>query len=266
MNYLSACLVTKDENSYLPEWISFHRLIGVEHFYVYDNESSIPVEQTLAPEISKGFVTMRKFPGRGIQLPVYHECLKEFGTDSRWMAFIDDDEFLFSPNSDDIRAILEPFEKFGGLCANWLVFGSSGHTQRPAGLQIENFVRRATKPYDLNRYIKWILQPSKTSKMESAHKVKFLSGSWGVNENERAIEGPMGMPHATDRIRVNHYYFRSRQEWETKVARGRVNKGGVLPVEAFDIHDKKCSEEKDTTILRFSERLKEVLALRGEPS
>ena len=37
MRYLSLCLITKDEHLYLPEWLDWHRKLGVEHFYIYDN-------------------------------------------------------------------------------------------------------------------------------------------------------------------------------------------------------------------------------------
>lgn len=39
-NYLSICAVIKNEGPYLEEWIEFHRIQGVEHFYLYDNGSA----------------------------------------------------------------------------------------------------------------------------------------------------------------------------------------------------------------------------------
>jgi hypothetical protein len=35
--YLSICAIFKDEAPYLPERIEFHRLVGVERFFLYDN-------------------------------------------------------------------------------------------------------------------------------------------------------------------------------------------------------------------------------------
>ena len=37
---LSLTLIVKNEAFYIKEWIEFHRMIGVTHFYIYDNESS----------------------------------------------------------------------------------------------------------------------------------------------------------------------------------------------------------------------------------
>jgi len=42
--YASICIMVKDEEYYIQEWLEYHRLIGFEHFYIYDNNSEIPVE------------------------------------------------------------------------------------------------------------------------------------------------------------------------------------------------------------------------------
>ena len=36
-HYLAICAIYRDEAPYLREWIEFHRLVGVEHFFLYDN-------------------------------------------------------------------------------------------------------------------------------------------------------------------------------------------------------------------------------------
>ena len=47
MDYLSLCLICKDENDYLAEWLDYHILMGVERFYIYDNESQVSLRETL---------------------------------------------------------------------------------------------------------------------------------------------------------------------------------------------------------------------------
>ena len=41
----------RDEADALVEWIEYHRLLGVEHFYIYDNNrcSSCQVEEATCP-------------------------------------------------------------------------------------------------------------------------------------------------------------------------------------------------------------------------
>ena len=37
---LSVVAIMKNEGAYLKEWLDFHILVGVEKFYLYDNESN----------------------------------------------------------------------------------------------------------------------------------------------------------------------------------------------------------------------------------
>jgi hypothetical protein len=45
--YISACLLAKNENDYINEWLQWHINLGVEHFYIYDNESSTPLVNSI---------------------------------------------------------------------------------------------------------------------------------------------------------------------------------------------------------------------------
>ena len=46
--FLSMVTVIRDENDYIEEWIRYHiEELGFEHFYLYDNESSIPAKRYL---------------------------------------------------------------------------------------------------------------------------------------------------------------------------------------------------------------------------
>ena len=35
---LAVMLIVKNAAQYMDEWICYHKLVGVEHFYIYDNE------------------------------------------------------------------------------------------------------------------------------------------------------------------------------------------------------------------------------------
>ncbi len=54
---LSVCAIVKNEAKYLKEWIEFHRLVGVDHFYLYNNGNIDSVQKVLSPYIRKGIVT-----------------------------------------------------------------------------------------------------------------------------------------------------------------------------------------------------------------
>jgi hypothetical protein len=46
---LAVCAIAKNEGAYFKEWLEYHRLVGVEKFYIYDNESDDDTKEVLAP-------------------------------------------------------------------------------------------------------------------------------------------------------------------------------------------------------------------------
>ena len=83
----------KDEGSYLVEWLEFHKLVGVERFFLYDNTSTDNTIDVLRPYIESGEVIYHYWPHKPGQMSAYTHCLNNHRYDSEWIAFIDLDEF-----------------------------------------------------------------------------------------------------------------------------------------------------------------------------
>ena len=107
--YLSACAIYRNEAPYLREWIDFHRLVGVERFFLYDNGSDDEHRDVLA-RYRGDLVVVREWDQSPGQLAAYEHCLAEHGSESRWIAFIDVDEFLFSPAGDSVADALRRYD------------------------------------------------------------------------------------------------------------------------------------------------------------
>ncbi len=124
---LSICAVFKNEERYLREWIEYHRLIGVDHFYLYDNCSKDRSIDILIPYIREGLVTLIHWPDRipeenvsewalSTQLPAYENVAKYRGLNAtKWLAFIDVDEYLVPVEANTVLEILEKYENDPGL-------------------------------------------------------------------------------------------------------------------------------------------------------
>ena len=50
---LAIVAIFKDEGKYLKEWLDYHLLAGVDHFYLYNNDSSDDYAEVLAPYVEK---------------------------------------------------------------------------------------------------------------------------------------------------------------------------------------------------------------------
>jgi len=96
INKIALCLFIKDENDYLKEWLEYHRSIGIQHFFVYDNNSKIPIVNT----DSDVTVIVWKEDIVGKQSNAYYHCANN-NKDYRWIGFIDTDEFIIVDNIVD---------------------------------------------------------------------------------------------------------------------------------------------------------------------
>lgn len=233
MHYLTMCCIVKnEEESYLREWLCYHHAMGVEHFYVYDNESRIPLDGILTDYIQAGWVNVFRMPGYGVQLYAYTHCLHYLSDKTRWMGFIDLDEFILPSAQRDLRVFLADYETFGGLGINWLCYGSSGLTQKPGASQVELFIHRTPSDFPDNRHIKSIIQPQHTIAPLSPHHFLYRDGFGCVNEHGTAVDGPFS-ENSTMKIRINHYFLRSSEQFQAKLDRGRATGLPKRPQDQF---------------------------------
>lgn len=262
MYYASVCAIIKDEGRDIREWLSYHLGIGFEHVLIYDNNSRVPLRAQLGDYISAGLVTVTDWPlTQAQQLSAYWHALKTWGSNTRWLAFIDADEFVFPLRHDDVRDFLDDYADFGGVGAHWSVFGSNGHLARPEGTILENY----TMNLGLDPHIKSIVQPARVQRPVSAHHFTYAPGAFCVNEDKVPVQDFMSYPLA-EKIRINHYYYKSQQDFQDKIERGLVTqmKNGIeRKMQTFYDH-LEAPAFADGGILRFVPRLRHAMALSPE--
>lgn len=251
---LSICTIAKDEGPYLLEWLEFHKLVGVEHFYFYDNESTDCTKEILEFYINSREVTYHYWPGGlGAHNSAVEDCRNKYGHQSEWIALLDLDEFLFSPKTDNLKSVLDEYKEFPAVAVNWLTFGSSGHDKKPQGLQIENFIKRAAKRNHRNRVVKLVYQPSKVNSIHP-HKAEPVEGTVVTENREPYLNNGDNrtIQHSSQKFRINHYITRSQEERLNK-PRWRAFKATM---ERFQKLERECNEIEDFTIQRFAPTLK----------
>ena len=115
-------------------------IIGIEHFYLYNNFSSDNYLEVLEPYIQAGEVTLTDWPVPQGQMSAYQDCFNRFRDETNWLAFIDIDEFIIPNKTDTIGEFLKPFEKRPAILIYWRFFGASGLIDRDInGLVVEDF-------------------------------------------------------------------------------------------------------------------------------
>jgi glycosyltransferase involved in cell wall biosynthesis len=255
VHYLTACLIFKDSAPYLDEWIRFHLNVGFEHLYLYDNDSSDDCASILRPFVTRRQVTLCKWPGIGQQTNVLQNCLDTYGRSARWIAFVDDDEFLFPAEKNNLQEILPDYEQYGGLAICWLLFGSNGHRTRPSGLVTENYSRRGAW---IDRHVKCIVDPSKVTAPEiAAHAFRCTEGARIVDENHGVTVGPFSENPSADVVCLNHYLVKSYEEMRQRRTRPWVD--GTQPtrsIQEWEALDRDYNAVEDLRIQRFTRVVK----------
>lgn len=216
---VAACLLIKDEGRYLPEWLAWHVAQGVEHFYIYDNGSAVPVAESVPAEYAD-MVTVVDFPPpRGhAQFEAYADCLKQFGSDSEWMAFIDADEFLRVVDGSTLRDFLEDYPEADAVLAKWVVYNANRQMEDTGGPVRNRFSEVCEYPSGMTQ-CKSIVRPNRIDTMGAHGPIATQYSLWVVNENhERVRQGGGELP--AEKIVVDHYFTKSYAEWQAKMARG----------------------------------------------
>ena len=257
MKYLAIKACFCNEAPYLAEWIAHHLNMGVEHFYLRSHRCTDNWREVLAPFAD--VVTVEDFPESLGPPQRGPENLKTgLVGEYRWVACIDIDEFLVPEDPNETLAgILKDYEKFPAIGVHWLVFGSSGYLVRPDKLLvIEAYTKRPPDSFPPNSHVKTILNPASPQVWRNPH---FNSAISTVDTESRLIPNATDGPITHRRLRLNHYFTKSFEEWKIKSLRGGGD-GTYKPVEQFSGYDSR--EVLDERAMVFALAVRETLRKR----
>lgn len=263
---LSIATVFQNDAPYLKEWIEFHRLVGVEHFWLYNNESDDNYQEVLAPYIEGGVVELIDWPGKSadrliwndIQCRAFMDAIGRAKGVSNWVAFIDTDEFLFALHEDSLPRFLRDYKKFAAVTANWQGFGTSHVRKLPEGaLLIEELTLRNPPNDEWNRHVKSIVNPLYVTGCKNPHYFFFRDNATQVTAKKVPFSGPFSPTTDASLIRVNHYWFRDEEYlYKTKLPRSEHWDRDLV---RFRERIESFNSEPDTAIFRFIPELKKRL-------
>lgn len=260
---LAFVAIMKNEAPYVKEWLDYHLLAGVDHFYIYDNESPDNLKEVLQPYIDTGLVTYTFLPGLGMQMEAYNEAIENFKFHCRYMGFIDTDEFVFPRSGLSIKEVIDNFllndERFGGVAIPWVHFGSNG--QKVADLTrpvLERFTRRRAIPEKTT--VKSILNPRKVDYMWSPHFGIYLANTleYGQQAIDQFVNPPFGLANV---ISINHYSLKSLEEFVKRKSSSNASctRYPENTEERFKNNDTELNEVFDDKIIKYRDACKNVL-------
>ena len=235
--FMTMCTMVKNEAKYIREWVEFHSLVGVDHFIIFDNDSTDSLEEALKGTIAN--VSIVKWPPAlwipgnpyeekcqgykaGVnhdewafsycQIAAFHECIYRERGHSRWIAGVDVDEF-YMPRYDDKRLytlqdVLKAYDHLHGISFYSFVYGTN-HLQtpiQPGELMIETHTLRG----DDDSFMKEFVDPFKVETYPAVHGAKYYDSIW-------KFLFVRSIPRYYSLVRFNHYQYRSVLESRHKV-------------------------------------------------
>ena len=123
---VSICAIFKNESDFLKEWIDFHSMQGVDHFYLYNNSSSDGYLEVLTPYIESGLVTLNDWPYAQAQIKAYNDFYDKYRNETQWALFLDIDEFVCPKIEIDIPSWIKRHDTQPVILVYWKMFGTSG--------------------------------------------------------------------------------------------------------------------------------------------
>ena len=286
---LAVVAILKNEGHYIKEWLDYHLLAGVDHFYLYDNDSTDDYRAIVEPYVASNLVTSIYLPGGSAQYAAYNFAVRDYRFRCRYAAFIDLDEFLFPKNTtasvtETLDDVLKNFPNASGLAINWQLYGSNGHDKADFSRGVlERFTRRAEVDWVVpiphrdvpggNAQVKTVANPRRISFFGSSHFPCYFEGNYSVNERGELVDSYCNDPVTAERLVINHYNVKSREEHLKKVLRGRADKGGIAKELAdkgancidttwFDMYDR--NEVFDDRILNYRSARAENFSVEDE--
>lgn len=227
---MAICAMFKNEAPWLKEWIDYHRnVLKVDHFYLYNNESTDQYQKILEPYIHQGIVELIDWdssdpshlaegafmdaPWSAAQLGAYNDCLRTRALGkAKWVAMIDLDEFIVPvKGAKSFYALLDQAEKNkrGTVSIEWRVFGTSGvEDLRPGELLTEKLTWRSNDDHPWNKLVKSIHRPEAVE-FCLVHIAKKISPGFGA----RTLK--------PDQVRIHHYWSRTERNFVEKRNQGR---------------------------------------------
>ncbi|MGY8872674.1 MAG: glycosyltransferase family 2 protein [Pseudomonadales bacterium] len=249
---IAIAAIVKNEAEYLLEWIAYHRVIGVSHFLIANNDSTDETPVLLQQLQSLGIVTTINFPTTGEkkpQLPAYQKLTSLCPKSIDLIAFIDADEYLTL--MDEAHTTLNPVVNqlftdpaTSAVAMNWACFGSAGHLFRDDGMVIERFHQQSAEKFTANLNYKTIVRRQSIINFRNPHHVNISGGAY-LNSAGEPLAFDTKKPGVSkalvwDNMRVNHYVTKSLEEFVVGKSRNgsAATKGRIKHKQYFKNHDR----------------------------
>lgn len=200
--------IAKNEENYIEEWIGYHKKLGFDDIFVYQNDWRWSGDSENVHKI--------EIDGINKQREAYNHFVKNNLTNYDWAAFFDIDEFLVLKKHKDIKDFISEYTDYPAVGINWVLFGNNGYNKIDGEYSV---LKRFTKRQkSINNHVKCIVKLTQNLIMDVHNPNTF----W-VNVDKIKRAGPYNDNGNDNIAQLNHYFCKTEEEFELKCSRGRAD-------------------------------------------
>lgn len=259
---VAVCVIVKDEEKYISEFINHYIKIGFSKVIVCDNNDNEGLKSLLSDFIADGKVIYEDYCfRRNYQIRCYEEMYEKYKSHFDWIAFFDCDEFLTLIDKRTISAFLKQpkFTDCNMICVSWRLHGDNGLVYYDDRDVKERFPEYAPKEYTQNNHVKTIIRCIDDSiVMTSAHSAHFVDGSTYTTNclGDYVSSDCVFQSVVWEGAVLEHYFTKTISEYiERRFDKPRANgsKDDIddFIIRFFEINEH--TEEKDNIISKYIE-------------
>ncbi|KAL7590093.1 glycosyltransferase family 92 protein RCOM_0530710 [Lactuca sativa] len=150
---LCVCTMLWNQADSIREWITYHSWLGVQKWFIYDNNSDDGIESVINKLDLEGFnVSRHVWPWIKTQEAGFSHCAIKAKNECNWVSFMDVDEFYYFPNlpgRDALRTLVSNYTSspsIGELRTRCRSFGPSGLRSPPKNGVTVGYTCRLQRP------------------------------------------------------------------------------------------------------------------------
>ena len=215
------CVIAKQENLYINEFVNYYRKLGIKKIYLYDNNNILGENffDVLKKEIKYNFVEIINARGKQkYQQPSYNDCYQNHLDQYSWFLFIDVDEYLFIKNNASLFDFLtdKKFKNCDSIAINYREFGDSDllyYDDRPLS---ERFTKASRFCFSMKSFVKGGIKNA-TMDIHRPINIKYYCNSKG----EIIVPASYSTHNLSiENAEIRHYITKTIDEFIIRIKKG----------------------------------------------
>ena len=231
--------MAKSENKYVHELINYYKNIGVNKFYIADNNDNNheKLQDLLANDILTGLVDVIDIIGiKKDQTQLFGEVYEKHKSECRWMSFYDFDEYLEfnkTNNNYNIQNYFSKtkFQKCDVILINWIVYNDNDFVKYNNRTLNDRF-KKPLYNSEINKFVKSIIKGNLNWNPweydQTSHRPKHQLRTCDSNGNRVKTFNDVIIPPILDNVYIKHFVTKTIEEYIDKIKRGHPSQSFLL--------------------------------------